>query len=806
MFQKFSPLFFLQGIAVFLLMVVGVSAAGMAQSVVLSGRVADPSNAAIVNAQATLTKNEGHAVWHSTTNQAGQYSFSSVAPGAYTLTIEANNFSRYENGAVQVTASQDLTINVSLQLSSVSQSVTVRDNHESLLEVATLDKTGTKLEDLPGSVQIISKEVLTEQGATMLRQGITNVSGVNYGGQDSKGFYDHFLIRGLNATVYSDGFTDGDQLGGVSHSLNGVERVEVLEGPGSALFGSGAPGGTISLVHYTPSSDPHYGVSLQGGSFGTVSNNDYATGSTGVARLNYRIDAMFAHSDGFRSLSSHDYEVRPSLEWQLPHHVIDFAVDARHIHNTPDSYGLIYFNGTPIRNVPITSKYSTPFAFANQPFVRPTLTDLWQASNFLTVSTRFSYLHRSLDSLGNGDSTSTKVSGGQVVGRQLRKQNDDDNTYDFQFEPVWKFSTGTMHHTLLTGFEYLRQSLTTSRTSADLPNIPDAFAPVPPETSTAGLTFLCDAKHSCDDDRLNANYYSVYATDQVDVTYRLKVRAGFREDWFHTALTPQISVPGAFDTDGQPLLAGVKDTRNDTPVSWNAGVSYKLLPSVIPYFGASSSNLANFNSENVQNGIGAPESALQYEAGIKFPLFDNRIALNTAVFQVDRDHVATLVTINGVETIVFDSQRTRGFEASFDGKVTEHWNVLANVTYQNPLVTDNPQGVTSIGNRPQGAPAHIANLWTTYDFSIAGLRGFKAGAGLNYLGKTFSDITNVNSIPSYVIDNATFSFDRPLWGLRINVDNFTDRRYFLAGNAAGAYVGDSAAVYGQITWNMGSHK
>jgi iron complex outermembrane recepter protein len=776
------------------------------QSASLSGRVTDPSSAAVPHAQVTLTNNQDHTVEHATTSQVGLYTLSPLRPGTYTLTVEANNFARYEDATVHITFAQSLTHDVGLQINSVSQSVTVRDEHESLQEISTVGKTGTKLEDLPGSVQVIPKEILKQQGAVMLRQSLSNASGVNYGGQDSKGFYDHFLIRGLNATIYSDNFTDGDQLGGVTHSLNGVERLEVLEGPGSALFGSGAPGGTISLVHYTPSSERRYGINLQGGSFGTVSNYDYATGPTGVAGLNYRVDATFTHSDGFRRLNNHDYEVRPSLEWQLPNHIVDFAVDARHIHDIPDSYGLIYFNGAPIQHVSINAKYSTPFAFANQPFVRPTLTDTWQVNKSLTISSRFSYLYRTLDSLGNGDSTSTKVTAGQVVGRQLRKQNDNDGTFDLQFEPVWRFSTGTIHHTLLTGFGYLHQEMDTSRTSADLPNIPDAFNPVPPEISTAGVTFLCDAKHSCDDDKLSANYFGLYATDQIDVTDRLKIRAGFRQDWFHTSLTPQISVPGRFGTDGQPLLAGVKDTRNDNPVSWNAGILYKVRPQIIPYFGASTSNLANFNSENTQNGVGAPESATQYEAGIKFPLFNNRIALNTAVFHVDRDHVATLVTLNGVETIVFDSQRTRGFEASFDGKVTEQWHLLANVTYQNPLITDNPQGITSVGNRPQGAPAHIANLWTTYDFSMAGLRGFKAGAGLNYLGKTFSDITNVNSIPSYVIGNANFGYDRPSWGLHIITNNFTNRRYFLAGNAAGAYVGNSAAVYGQVTWNLGSHQ
>src|SRR5580698_9970497 len=136
------------------------------------------------------------------------------------------------------------------------------DNVDDPKQVANASKTGTKLQDLPSNVQVIPRALLSEQGATTLRESVSNASGINVGGQDSKGYYDHFLIRGLNAQIYEDGFSDGDLLGGISHSLNGVERIEILEGPGSALFGSGPPGRTINIVHYTPSPDLHYGGSL----------------------------------------------------------------------------------------------------------------------------------------------------------------------------------------------------------------------------------------------------------------------------------------------------------------------------------------------------------------------------------------------------------------------------------------------------------------------------------------------------------------------------------------------------------------
>jgi iron complex outermembrane recepter protein len=657
------------------------------------------------------------------------------------------------------------------------------------------DKTGTATQDLPGSMQVIPRELLIEQGAVMLRDSLSNASGVNVGGQDSKGFYDHFLIRGLNAQVFEDGFSDGDQLGGLSHSLNGVDRIEVVEGPGSALFGSGPPGGTINIVHAAPAPQLHFGASLQGGSFGTIVNSDYITGPTGLAGLNYRLDGTFAHADGFRSLESQDDELRPALEWRAQTHVIDFAVDLRHIEETPDSYGIIYFKGSPLTNVSLDSKYSTPFDFAHTDFVRPTLADEWTISDFLTINDRFSYLYRTLDSLGNGDSTSTKVSGGEVVGRQARRQNDTDNSLDYQLEPVWRFATGPLRHTLLTGFEYQHQSLSTSRTTADLPNIPDAFAPVPPETSIGSLTFLCDAKHSCDDDRLTADYYGLYATDQIDVTDAFKFRAGVRQDWFDTALTPRITVPGRLGADGKPLIGGVTDSRDDAPVSWNVGALYKITPWASPYVGVSESHLVNFNSENTQNGVAAPESALQYEVGIKFAFLRDRLILNTAAFTVSRDNVAAAATVNGIETVVFDSQRTRGAEASLDALLTERWRLQANVTFQDAVITDNPQGIASVGHRPQGAPASLANLWTSYDFAIGGISGFRVGAGVNYQSKTYSDLTNINSIPASTLVNAMIGYETPRWGLDLNVRNLTDQRYFIAANAAGALVGQPVSEF-----------
>jgi iron complex outermembrane recepter protein len=690
-----------------------------------------------------------------------------------------------------------------------SSAINAGNSGPPLQQVASLGKTGTKLGDLPASVQIIPRETLNQQGVTNLRDSVYNASGVNFGGQDSLGYFDHFLIRGLNAQVFSDGFSDGDQLGGLSHSLNGVKRVEILEGPGSALFGSGPPGGTINVVHYDPSSTFHWGSSVQAGSFGTVNNSSFITGPTTIQGLDYRLDSYFSRSDGFRDLASQDYELRPEFVWHAEDHTLSFSLDARHIHQTPDSYGLIYMNGSPITGVSTNAKYSTPFSFANQDFVRPTLTDKWDVSDFLTINNRFSYTNRSIDVMRNNDSmsaTGTHIVGDTLVGRQLRSQDDSDKFYDYQFEPVWKFGTGSIRHTLLTGFEYQRQILDTTRTTADLPNITNIFAPTPPELSPNSLVFQCDAKHSCDQDHLVGDFYGLYATDQMDLTDKWKLRVGVRQDWFNTELDPLVTVPTSatnpapsrFTSTGVPIIAGIPQFRDDKPVSWNVGTLYHLTPNISPYVGVSKSYLTNFNSENTQNGIGAPESALQYEGGIKFSMLGDKVVLNTSVFNISRDNVATL--ISATDTIVFDSQLTNGVEASLDARITDQWHLLANATAMEAVVTSAPQAIATVGNHPQGVPAYMANLWSTYTFSIGGVSGFQVGAGMNYRDKTWSDTTNVNSVPAYVIGNAMVGWESPNWRVALNVKNITNERYFIAANGAGGLVGEGLSAFLTIAY------
>ena len=673
-----------------------------------------------------------------------------------------------------------------------------------LQTVTTLSKTGTPLGDLPISVTIVPRALVAEQGGTSLNDAVRDVSGVNIGGSSSYGFFDRYTIRGMDARIYSDGFPDGDQFNGFPHSMNGVDHIEVLKGPGSALFGSTTPGGSINIVHFTPSATPGYGLSEQVDSWGGWTTSVYATGPTTVPGLTYRVDGLLQHSDGFRSLKSADYELRPVFQWNKDNHVTTLALDYRHIERTPDSYGILYFNGaaeagTPL-NVPNTFKYSTPFAYGNQDFARATLTDAWWVADYLTVNNRLAYTYRDVSILRNSGGGTISFIGGtwQQTGRQLREQTDLDDDFTYQFEPVWKFHTGTVYHTLLTGAQVEWQSIDDQRATASLPNITNIFAPVIPETSAAGLAFLRDAAHSGMVDDLRALYLSAYGTDQIDVTDQWKVRLGARQDHWFEELNPLVFVPGRLGPNG-PIEPGLTQTRVDEPVSWSVGTLYKILPGVAPFAGVSKSYLTNFNSEATQNGIVAPESGLEYEAGIKFSTPDNSVILTAAAFDIDRTNVFNENSTTGVVT--FNAQYSKGVDADLQWLITQQWKVLANAIWQTAKLTQVPSAPAEVGLWPVGVPAQIYNLWTTYDFAIAGIHGFRAGAGVSFNGRTYANLGNVAWIPSSTVADAMFGYYAAHWDAQIGVKNITNVTYYTTAESAGGAVGLPRTFYAKASWH-----
>ncbi|UAK23226.1 TonB-dependent receptor [Sphingomonas nostoxanthinifaciens] len=683
-------------------------------------------------------------------------------------------------------------------------------------EAPTLDKTGTPLADLPRSIQVIPHELIEQQGGVLLKDVIRNVSGLSEGGNMAFGFYDRFSVRGLPVSFLTDGLPDTtSDVGGYIHSLTGVERVEVLKGPGSALLGAAQTGGSINLVRYQPNGTLSGSVSEQYGSFDTTTSSvslNVPLSST----VSARIDGEYMNTDGYRGQRNSTAEVYGSLAFRPTNHTIILRLEYHDLAATPDAVGVPFTpptgTGLPAPVNP-ENRYYSPFAFANQSIKRVALSDAWAVNDTLTVNVRTAYTDRDVDLARNVGGTLTRNgSTYSLTARQLRAQTDNIHDFVFQAEPTWHFDAGSMPVMLLVGAEARKIDATSVRSTADLPNIANIYAPVTPETSLSSLSFLCNATHGCNNAKLEGRFYGVYGVGQIDLTHRLKLRLSVRQNWFETSAEGRTIIP--LNPSSQHVCSppaatacafvpGVPVDRKDHPVSWDVGAVYQLVDALSVFGGYSSSTNPLFNTEETQSIGQTPDKGTQLEAGLRFTPA-TWLTVTSSIFKTKRDNVFVILAVpdpNGtgnLSTAQVYSYRTKGWESDINLRPLRSWTITGNFTLQNARITDYPQSPALVGNHVQNVPKRIGNVWTNYDIGLPeDLGTLQLSAGARYKSAYFADAAQTRTLPSATLVDASGALIHGRWTFRGGVQNILDKVNWTqaAGVGAGALPGPGRTFY-----------
>ena len=165
-------------------------------------------------------------------------------------------------------------------------------------ESSTATRTDTPFRDFTISIQVIPRHVIEDQQATSIEEVLENSAGVTFQG-DSFGSGVLFNVRGFGARVLRDGFTFPNDWGDFTNpETAGLERVEILRGPASILYGQVDPGGVINLVTKQPLSEPYYNIQLQGGTQGFINPSIDLSGPLSEnGRLLYRFNALYRQEE-----------------------------------------------------------------------------------------------------------------------------------------------------------------------------------------------------------------------------------------------------------------------------------------------------------------------------------------------------------------------------------------------------------------------------------------------------------------------------------------------------------------------------
>jgi len=703
---------------------------------------------------------------------------------------------------------------------------------------STGTRTNTALIDVPQGIQVIPQAVIEAQGSTSLADTLRNVSGAT-AGRSSTGLQATTpIIRGFESNnVLRNGLRD-DTLR-IGSGVNNIERVEILKGPASVLFGAGSLSGTINLITEEPLTEPRYEFGATAGGFELYGGEIDWTGPLDESgQLGYRLNMAYQERGSFRDFERSElFFVAPSLQLANTDRsslIFDIEYLSRRSYGT--ATGLppvpaIGFEGNSRAEDALEQGRRFPdnpnrITLDSPGIQRAGTLDLstnpsnpdrsYTETNIARIGYRFEYDFNDSWKFRNEflgsfqetpqDSVVAIVNPVQVGGqpdfesysRSYLNNTGSREALTVNTNIVGEYELLGIEQTLLLGAEFSREEIEDTLTlrvgrgrgEAGFFNIynpiyvdEEFFPPnIPPE--------LLDSPRG--DAITRRQTVGLYGQLQLDLSDYLILLLGGRFD-----------VADQFFQDdkarGTNPIAREPVNTSDTAFSPRIGIVLKPLENVSLYASYVESFLPVIG-RNVGGDVFVPETGNQFETGIKANLFDDRLNMTLAYYDLRRANVITQVEGEGIQVQVGE-QASTGVEFDLIGEPLPGWNIIANYAYTDARVSRDNE--FEVGSRLQNVPQHSANLWTSYEIQSGDLEGLGAGIGVSFVGDRNGDLRRSFVIPAYTRTDAAIFYRRNGFNAQLNFQNLFDVRYFEgARDRNRVNPGEPFSVVGTVSWEF----
>jgi iron complex outermembrane receptor protein len=624
---------------------------------------------------------------------------------------------------------------------------------------STATKTDTPILDIPGSVQVIPRQVFEDQGIYRVGDAVQNVSGVSSTGE-YQGYEELIFIRGFQVSTFQGSyFRDGIRTFTFgSPDTTNLERLEVLKGPASILFGQVEPGGIINLVTKQPLQTPYYAGQFSIGNFDTYEAELDLSGPLDEEKtILYRLNSSYRTSGSFRDFVDRKrFFLSPSLSLKLGKNT-NLLVDFEYTHTSVGyDTGLVAIGKRPA-DIPIGRLLNEPFSNFSKEELSVGYVLSHRFSDSWSLRHNFRFQRQTPDRYGpSGDSLD------EMTGDLTRSEFWAGGYYENFFTDtnlIGKFSTGSIQHQLLIGFERSRTvEKPEFRFGFEYPSI-NIFNPV-----YARLRYPKEPIFFRDDTTYTTG---IYLQDQIDLFPNLKLLLGFRYDNFKQERSTEF-VPDPREEFSQ----------SDSDVTPRFGLVYQPMNWLSLYGSYSRSFKPSFGtSRNADNSTFQPEIGEQFEVGVKAQLTPKLIT-TLAAYHLTKQNVTTADPNDpsGLFQIQTGEVTSKGVEFDISGEITPGWNIVASTSYTDARITKD--NVLPVGNFLDNIPQWTASLWTTYEIQTGTLKGLGAGLGLYYVAERSGDLDNTFQLPSYLRSDASLFYRRNNWKIQLNVRNLFNTEYF----------------------------
>ncbi|WP_207553565.1 TonB-dependent siderophore receptor [Teichococcus deserti] len=663
-------------------------------------------------------------------------------------------------------------------------------------------KTDTPLIETPQAMNVVTRAEIEAQGSTSITDALRYTPGVisQYGATDLR--YDWFTVRGFTPPVrYLDGLRLPFGARGYSQPRIepfGLERIELLKGPASALYGQSSPGGLLNMVSRRPSQVAQNEVILQYGSHDALTAGFDSTGPLDAeGKFSYRLTALGRRADSqTQFLDERRIFVAPSLTWR-PDAQTSLTVLAQYQRITSDGGGApqaLPVQGTLWANP--NGRISTRRSLTEPGYDRYTgeqimlgyafehrFDSVWQ------VRQNFRYSH--VDSDSQRVQAYAFAANQRDVGRYAWGFPEISDAFTVDNQAQADFTTGPVRHRLLTGFDYQREDATYEESQLTLLRALDVFNPV------YGLAVTRPPMAN----RISQgrNQAGLYAQDELRFD-RFILTLGGRYDWA-TARTNNYTVASR-------TTSVIK--QDDGEFTGRVGLVYRFDNGLAPYASVSTS----FQPTAGTDRRGAPFDATkgrQYEVGLRYQPEGSGIFAAVSAFHLTQENVLTPDPLDTRYSAQAGEAESRGIELEAKASLAERLNLSLSYAYTETEVTRanrNAAGTSTLGKQLPFAPNHQAAAWLDYTFNEPVVAGLGVGGGVRYIGASYGDANNLYRANAATLVDLALRYELgqslpSLQGaqLGLNVLNLFDKEYVSTCiSATGCYWGARRTVLATLKY------
>ncbi|HAS27318.1 MAG TPA: TonB-dependent siderophore receptor [Vibrio sp.] len=628
-----------------------------------------------------------------------------------------------------VMAAEEITVDETLQV--------IGHQYEGYAEHMPQSGTKTDVEwlDVPQAVSVVTKTEMEDRGAVRLVDALDGVAGVN--NTLGEGSRDQFVIRGFDALndMYRDGMRDDGTLQSY-RSLANIERVEVVKGPASALYGRGSAGGIINLVTKRANGDNFTHVN------GSVGSNNLFVGQVDSSmalsdKVSGRINVESRQSDSYVDhVDSNDFFIAPTIR-VLPAdgHTIDLDVEYAHQELVPYR-GVPSKNGKPV-DVSESTFYGGTNDYQESDSIRVGVNYEWLLNSEWAWTNRAAYNHIELEQKGTRQDKMA-VTGNEVKQTVNNLGYDPRTTTTLQSELVWETGSNQM----MIGADYNQVNIDLISALVRDQDLPpkDIYNPVAGPTPNPGF------KPSRDNTTTTTGIYiqDVYTFGDLSVIGNVRYDSMELE---------------------QQKAGSAKENLDDDKVSYRGGLVYRINDDMSVYASLARSWQLPYSGIYINPKLAEFFHTDLKEIGAKAYLLDNALMLNAAVFQIDQEQPETNIDGDVVNKI---EARHQGIELEARGQFTEQWDISVGYSY---LDAENKE----TGKKPNDVSDHLFSLWSTYQLDD----NWRLGGGVKYVGDRYAGNDEAVALGDYTTVDLMAAYTTGRHKVQANAYNVLNEEYIL---------------------------